>query len=101
MGGSTVLSGNNTINKLMDRVISKIVKLGYASCDNFRYNTPIRLLIVQYIVVSRQVLSHIDGSCFCIESCTTRILYNAAVCRLSCVDEEKQMFITWLLIGVF
>ncbi len=28
VGGSTVLSGNNTINKLMDRVISKIVKLG-------------------------------------------------------------------------
>ena len=48
VGGSTVVSGNNTINKLMDRVISKIVKLGYASCDNFRYITPIRLLIVQY-----------------------------------------------------
>ena len=50
VGGSTALSGNNTINKLMDRVISKIVKLGYASCDNFRYNTPIRLLIVQYTI---------------------------------------------------
>ena len=51
------MSGNNTINKLMDRVISKIVKLGYASCDNFRYNTPIRLLIVHYNYTSRPVKS--------------------------------------------
>ena len=37
-------------------------------------------------IVSRQVLSDIDASCIRIESCTTRILYNAAECWLSCVD---------------